>query len=154
MDADKDLPLATAVFPAPPQNMDGNITIPTATIATPVITTATIKDIVQEEISSALKKEKLKNIDQFSSFQVAMMKEVNATVGRDTASFLKNYAAHELPDVINSRVGVLFPRFAADSSLIRRHLETHLRSIDDLVSTRKKDVAFELDVVAKAAAGE
>lgn len=150
METDQDLPQATAVFPAP---LAVDCSVPTAT-ATAIPTPTTIKDIVRKEISSALKKEQFKTQDQFSSFRVAVMKEVNESVGRDAASFLKNYAAHDLPDVINNRVGVLFPRFAADNTMIRRHLDQHLRAIDELVSSRKRDVAFELGTVAKAAAGE
>jgi hypothetical protein len=116
-------------------------------------TAASIRDMIQKEMCSAFKKEHKRNADLFSAFQVTIMKEVSESVSQETAAFLKNYARHDLPEVINSRVNILFPRFAADSSLIKQHLDRHLRAMDEEVTSRKKEAAFELEAVAQAAAG-
>jgi hypothetical protein len=117
-------------------------------------TSRAIETIVQQQLSASLRREHERAEQQLSCFKVALAAEMQKSVVRDVADFLQNYAKNELPAVVSSRADVLFPRFVSNSSVVKKHLADHMQTIDELVSARKKELTFELDVVATAAAGK
>ena len=150
------LPVVEAVAAPLPTNRDGEQNLPcaSAVLQPPgAISEEVIRVVAREEMEMMLKQEHKKNVDRFSSFQVAVMKDVNKSVCEEVAEMLQKYSSEDLPVAINSRVNVLFPRFLADSNLVKKHLHDHLRHMDDLVSSRKKDVENELETQAKSVAG-
>jgi hypothetical protein len=117
-------------------------------------TSRAIETIVQQQLSASLRREHERAEQQLSCFKVALAAEMQKSVVRDVADFLQNYAKNELPAVVSSRADVLFPRFVSNSSVVKKHLADHMQTIDELVSARKKELTFELDVVATTAAGK
>ena len=109
---------------------------------------------MQQQLSASLRREHERAEQQLSCFKVALAAEMQKSVVRDVADFLQNYAKNELPAVVSSRADVLFPRFVSNSSVVKKHLADHMQTIDELVSARKKELTFELDVVATTAAGK
>ena len=79
-----------------------------------------IKAHIRKEMNVAFKNEHKKNADLLSSFRVTLAREVGEDVSRDCASFLKGYVEEELPGLIGARADLLFPRFLADNSAVKR----------------------------------
>lgn len=149
-----EIPRATEVIAAPIIG-DQEAGLPRATAMVPQhfeLTTTEVRSIAREEIELALEKYQKKSNDRFSSFQVAMMKDVSKSVSNDVAKMLQDYSKKDLPNIINSRINVLFPRFIADNTVVKKYFNDHLRSIDDMFSSRKKEITFELETVAKSVA--
>lgn len=131
--------------------------LPRASVVAPAKTCqmsiSAVKGIAEKEISIALIHERNHSATQLSSFRCELMSEVRKTVHHDAAVFLNNYTTKELPEVINSRINILFPLFLDGDSAAKKHLSEHLAAMDKLLVARKIDLAAELAVVAIEVAG-